>query len=407
MFPFIALGRVLRARGCRVTIAVNESYRSIVAECDCEFLPLATDAETHELLSDPGIWNPYRSAVIGARWGVSSLRKHFEVLRELAADSDAILAAPPQILAARLVQETLGRPLATICYIPWMIASSTAPPAIMGGMTLPRWAPRPMAKAYWWTVDAAGWALIGRHLNRFRGELGLPPVRRLFRWWNSPDLAIGLFPDWYAPPQPDWLPQLRLCGFPLYDGVQQPEISPELLDFCRAGGPPIAVTFGTGMMHADKLFRDVVEACRRGNRRALLLARHSDQIPADLPEGIRHVPYAPLLQLLPHCAAIIHHGGIGTTAKGLAAGCPQLIIPHAWDQLDNALRVERLGAGRRLSRQSASASSVSAALDKVLQPQTHANCRDIAGRFRGDDPLQQAAEWIEGLGVTRQAGTER
>jgi len=263
-----------------------------------------------------------------------------------------------------------------------------------------------MAKAYWWTVDAAGWALIGRHLNQFRRELNLPAVRRLFRWWTSPELAIGLFPEWYGVPQPDWPPQLKLCGFPLYDGVQQPVLDPELLDFCRAGEPPIAVTFGTGMMHADKLFREVVEACRRRGHRALLLARHPDQIPDDLPEGIRHVPYAPLLQLLPHCAAIIHHGGIGTTAKGLAAGCPQLIIPHAWDQLDNALRVEQLGAGRRLSRRSANARRVTAAIDAVLEPQVSTNCRNVADRFGIDDPLQQAAEWVELLGMTNRVNSQ-
>ena len=401
VFPFIALGRALRARGFRVTLAINESYRLLAEECGCEFVPLATDEETEELLSDPGIWNPYRSALIGARWGVSTLRKQYDLLSSLASGEEAILAAPPQILAARLVQEKLSRRLATIYYMPWMIASSTAPPEIMGGMSLPGWVPRPGGSLYWWLVDAAGWALIGRHLNRLRASLDLPPVRRLFRWWTSPELAVGLFPDWYGPPQPDWPPQLRLCGFPLFDGLQQPTLAPKLVESLDQGDPPIAITFGTGMKFADRLFSECVTACKRINHRALVLTRHADQLPSVLPDGVRHVSYAPLTQLLPHCAAVIHHGGIGTTAKGLATGCPQLIIPHAWDQLDNARRVERLGAGSTLSRKSVSPVALAARVNSLLTPAVRQRCAGVASRFGAGDPLEQAAAWIAELNPAR------
>src|SRR5258705_250294 len=74
----------------------------------------------------------------------------------------------------------------------------TAPPEMPGGLTIPAWSPRPLRRLYWLAVDAVAYAIVARPLNRVRAGLGLPPVRRLFRWWLSPDLVLGLFPGWYA-----------------------------------------------------------------------------------------------------------------------------------------------------------------------------------------------------------------
>ena len=176
------------------------------------------------------------------------------------------MAASPAILAARLIQESHGTPLASIYHIPFMIASSSAPPVMMGAWTLPRWAPRPVAWAYWRCFDAAGSALIGPQLAEVRRSLGLPPVKRIFQWWGSPQLGIGLFPDWYSPQQPDWPPQLRVAGFPNFDGDGDATLDPAVRQFCDAGEPPIVVTFGTGMQHAAELHQAVVQALQQSGR---------------------------------------------------------------------------------------------------------------------------------------------
>ncbi len=163
-------------------------------------------------------------------------------------------------------------------------------------------------------------------------------------------MAIGMFPEWYAKPQPDWPSQMRIAGFPRFDGQTEEKLDAKVFEFCQAGDPPIVFTFGTGMMHATDLFRQAVEACRQVGTRGILLTKHRANLPDALPTSVRHWEFVPLQQLLPHCAAIVHHGGIGTVAKALATGTPQLIIPHAWDQLDNARRVVQLGAGKMLNR---------------------------------------------------------
>ena len=121
----------------------------------------------------------------------------------------------------------------------------------------------------------------------------------------------------------------------------------------RAGAmtslPNCSMTPGSAMRHAQEFFAESVAACQRLGRRGLLLTRFAEQVPTDLPETIRHLEYVPFSRVLPRAAALVHHGGIGTTAQALAAGIPQLVMPLAHDQPDNAARLERLGVGRTIA----------------------------------------------------------
>jgi UDP:flavonoid glycosyltransferase YjiC (YdhE family) len=181
-------------------------------------------------------------------------------------------------------------------------------------------------------------------LNLLRGEVGLRPIEDVYRWIyseRSSKLFIGLWPDWYAPRQEDWPNSIVLAGFPNYDGSEDKPSSwkPENL-----AQKPIAVTAGTGVLDGQEFFSNAVKACVLLERPAYLLTRYKRQIPASLPNGISHIDYAPLSELLPSCAAILHHGGIGTISQAFLAGTPQLIVPRVGDQFDASRRLERLGA---------------------------------------------------------------
>jgi UDP:flavonoid glycosyltransferase YjiC (YdhE family) len=148
------------------------------------------------------------------------------------------------------------------------------------------------------------------------------------------------------------------------------------------------------MMHGARMFRAAIEACRLLGERGLLLTRFAQQLPAPLPAFVHHCDYAPFRKLFPRCGAVVHHGGVGTTAQALAAGIPQLILPMAWDQPDNARRVKRLGAGQWLLPNS-SAVRIAGALAGLLTPETRTRCRGVAARFGTGDPYEIAAQWIE------------
>jgi UDP:flavonoid glycosyltransferase YjiC (YdhE family) len=241
--------------------------------------------------------------------------------------------------------------------------------------------------------------MLAPAINALRSELGLPPASSILgTWWNSPDRVIGLFPDWFAAPQSDWPEQARLTGFPRYDEADTRDVDPDLDAFLDAGPPPIAFTPGTAMHHGSAFFAASVEACRRLNRRGLLLSQHAGHLPPSLPPTVRHVPYAPFSRLLPRCAAIVHHGGIGTTAQALAAGIPQVVTPFAHDQFDNAERVRRLGVGRSVKASRYTARSATRALAGLLDDAaTVAACRSIAARLRIDDSIDRTCDLIEAL----------
>jgi UDP:flavonoid glycosyltransferase YjiC (YdhE family) len=397
VYPYLGLGTRLRARGHRVTLVANEHFRALAEEQGLAFCPLVSNEETHELLADPDFWHPLRSASVMSAWGVRFIRRQYTLLAELASEEDALLAASPAILAARLVQEKLSKPLATIVLQPWLIPSVFAPPIMPGGLTLPRWAPRRVGHLYWRLLDAVANLYLGRHLSDLQTALGLTPVRRVFQWWLSPQLVIGMFPEWYGPPQADWPPQLRLAGFPLWDGRTNGALPPEVRELCQSGKPLVAVTFGTGMMHAARFFRAAVDACRMLGAHGLFLTKYGCQLPARLPPFIRHCEFAPFQQLFPQCAAVVHHGGVGTVAKAAAAGTPQLIFPWAYDQGDNAVRVKRLGVGDWLKPHQRKSPEIANVLARLMRPPIRERCRAVACQFGKQDALEIAAGWVEEL----------
>ena len=396
VFPHVGLGAALHARGHRVTLAAPETYRARAHALGIEFCALVTVAEVGRMLADPDLWHPFRSGMMMARWGGPMILRQYEALAALACQPDSVLVANPGVLAARLVQEKLGVPTASLLLQPGLLPSSTAPPEMPGGLTIPAWLPRPLRRLYWLAVDAAAYALVAPPLNRVRAGLGLSPVRRVFRWWLSPDLVIGLFPGWYAAPQPDWPSQLRLAGFGRFDGAWG-VLPEEVRMFCEGGSPPIAFTLGTGMTHAAGFFRTAVAACDALGARGLLLTKYPDVIPARLPPRVRHCAFAPFRQLLPLCGAVVHHGGVGTTAAALESGCPQLVLPLAWDQPDNAARVAGLGVGLSLGSRRRSSGHMSHALARLMAPEVGNRCRAIASRAGGENGLELAATWVEEL----------
>src|SRR5690606_34135251 len=187
-------------------------------------------------------------------------------------------------------------------------------------------------------------------LNRFRREHGLAPVRDIIRdWWHSPDRVIGLFPEWFGPPQPDWPKQTVLTGFPLFDEKGLRELPPGLEEFLQAGEPPVVFTPGSAMAHGHEFFEEGVKALELGGRRGLLLSRFPETVPKRLPESVRHFEYVPFSEVLPRSAALVYHGGVGTCAQALQAGIPHLVQHMAHDQLDNLSRVRDLGVGDGLA----------------------------------------------------------
>ncbi|HET6425383.1 MAG TPA: nucleotide disphospho-sugar-binding domain-containing protein [Planctomycetaceae bacterium] len=394
VFPYLALATALKSRGHRVTFVCSSGYEKEARHRGLEFRSLVDQTELTAWFRDPDFWHPTRHALVAARWGTSSIEAQYEVMRTFAEDEQAVMITSPAVMGARLVQERFERPLINVILQPWLIPSNIVPP-LLPVVSLPPGLPAFMGDAFWWVVDLVGDRLVGVPLNKVRRKLGLKPIRKALRWWFSPQRIIGLFPDWYGPPQTDWPRQIRLTGFVTDDGRTHATLPEDLRRECLES-PPLVFTFGTEMQAAAMLFAAGIEACRLLNRRALILTKYPHQLLQPLPDHVRHIEYAPFSQLFPLCAAVVHHGGIGTTARCLQAGAPQLIAPFAFDQRDNAARVQRLGVGGALPRGRWTARDLAAALEPLLQPEVKQRCETLREKANLDGTTV-AVEHIEQL----------
>ncbi len=396
--PFVGLGRALQARGHRVTLVTNGYFEPLARQAGFEFEPLGTAEDYLAVLRDPAVWHPAKGFPIVIEWGVlKPLRAIYELLESRYVPGETVVAAPLLAFGARIAQEKLGIPLVSITLQPAMFRGLSRV-SKLPSLPVSNRMPKLWNQWLYWLIDVGVIdRLIAPETNAFRAELGLPPARRFFHdWWFSPDRIVGLFPDWYAPPPDDWPAQLRLTGFPLYDESESTPVAPEVEEFLAEGEPPVVFTPGSGMRHGKEFFEAAADACRRLGRRAALVTRFHDQVPARLPEGIRAFDFVPFSRLFPRSAAVVHHGGIGTSAQGLAAGVPQLLMPMAYDQLDNAARLERLGVSRTIPPRRFKGSAVADALHRILNaPDLSLRCREIAGRLRDANPLPETCRLIE------------
>jgi rhamnosyltransferase subunit B len=411
--PMIALGQALRQRRHRVIFISNPYFEELARRLDLEFTGFGSaqhlvhsmhGATQRSCGTGPARVPPGRYLAQGLdRWrrrsrGVlGTMRWLYEEIEREHIPGETVLVARGNAFGARIAREKLGIPLATVHLQPAMFRSEYDAPGlpVPDGSGLWR---RLARRSLWAAIDMyADWLLLPE-TNGFRAELGLSPVRRLFsKWIHSPDLVLGLFPDWFAPPQPDWPPATHLLGFPLFDERGMREVSAEFESFMNAGEPPVVFTAGSFHRNSRAFFETSVGVCPRLGIRGLLLSASPGCIPANLPERVLHLPYVPLSTVLSRASAIVHHGGVGTAGLAFAAGTPQLVVPFTDDQSDNAARIERAGAGIRLPL-AAFRQEAAPRLKELMGSQRIAEaCRSLASRMSERNPLAEATRLIENL----------
>jgi UDP:flavonoid glycosyltransferase YjiC (YdhE family) len=418
--PMIGLGAALAARGHRVQIITNPYFEEIVAQAGLEFLAIGTREDYVQLTQHPDLWHPIRGPqMVLNHASTVLLRSVYELLTENLSPGNTILCAHALDLASRVAGEKFDVPVASINFAPTMFWTLHDTPRLKGALLGPR-VPKWLKRLQFWFADAiVSPRLWGNELNRMRAELGLAPVGHIFtHWLHATDLVLGLFPDWFGPPQPDWPPNTRAVGFPLWDSpgsgpilrsaatscdsvdrkMGTDPLADELRDFLHAGPPPIAFSPGSANREAHSFFAAAVDACRGLGRRGILLTKYADQLPNNLPETVRHFGFLPLSKLLPRTAAFVHHGGIGSCAQGLASGVPHLVQPMSYDQFDNTRRLVRLGVAKEISRRAFRGPAVAAALSPLLgSSEVAARCREFAARCDGPAALSAACDALEEL----------
>ena len=366
LFPFLKLALGLRARGHAVTFVAPSLHESTVRQSALVFHGTFADPV---ILDHPDLWHPRRGFAVLWPAVERGLRELAPLVARLPPGQPCVIVAHPLALAAAELCRAESREVRVVAAY---LAPSNIPtvydPLMMGPLSIPRWVPR-RVRAWMWRRVARRYVdpVVLPGINAERAAAGLAPAPGLLQLMKEgPDLSLTLFPEWFARSQPDWPRPLVTGDFALHDPDPDAAFSKELVAFLQQDGKPVVFTPGTANQQAGRYFELALEVVRKLNRRAIFLTPNRAQVPADLPPSVLWQAYLPLQQLLPHAAALVHHGGIGTTAEALRAGVPQLIVPLAFDQFDNAARVAALGAGLSLRHARLSARSLCRKLEQLL-----------------------------------------
>lgn len=391
--PFIGIGQQLKKRGFRVALITSQYFETQARSVGLEFFGLGNAEDYQAIIQDPDLWSPDKGFKIFAdRVVFPIMEPAYEIIAGFD-PSKTILVAQGQFFAAHIAHEKSGFPFITIHLQPAAFRSVHEFP--LSPVSLPPF----VIRGLFGLIDALVLdRLFAPNINRFRQRLNLPAINKIFGdWMHSPQKNLGLFPDWFARPQPDWPPQTQLTSFVYYDKQNGNEELPEgLARFLSAGSAPIIFTAGTAMKHAGQFFLDCIEACQLLGQRGILLTQHPEQLPSELPQGIQHFAYLPFSEVLPCALALVHHGGIGTTAQAIAAGIPQVIRPMAHDQPDTAARVEKLGIGATLSPGKFNAASLAEKLTPLITSQVVLDrCKSYADKIHPDRSLDETCTIIE------------
>ncbi|WP_027359884.1 glycosyltransferase [Desulforegula conservatrix] len=399
VYPMLGLGVELKKRGHEIIVCTYGYFEDLVKETGLDFKMVGTKEQYLDTISHPDLWNPLKSFLhLFKMGGDTIMRGQYEAAKELNLPGRTLIAASCLATGARLANEKLGIPLVSVLYQPTALWSDYETPRFYG-LATGKNVPKILKRAQYYILHMLLFGpTITRGTNQFRKELGLPLIAKIDPWLLSEECILNLFTDWFAQIQPDWPANIFYGGFPLWDGAEVTPLQPEVQEFMENGLPPVIFTPGTANMHAEKFFRIAADVCFEMGVRGVFLSRFSHQIPASLPEGVVHFEYAPLSRLLKGSTAIVHHGGIGTTAQALSCGTPQIIMPFSFDQFDNADRIERLGAGLAIKSSEFSHQTLKRALGQIIDQNGHRNkCAEISSRFGEKNPVDESCDIIDGF----------
>jgi UDP:flavonoid glycosyltransferase YjiC (YdhE family) len=400
--PYLALGKGLGDAGLDVRMATHARFESMVRDIGLEYLPVVGDPRD-TLEGEAGQrWLEAGKSTLSFTKRMMDASESFawQVLDDYwraSQDSDAILFPPLAALPAFSILEKLRIPgfPAYLQHIhpSWSYPSAMAMPLpALGGiynrLTYP-------------LVGQLFWQSMRSLINRWRVRtLGLPPYswKGPFHAWQHRRIPCfyGFSPSVIPKPR-EWGDEVHITGYWSRETPADWQPDPALVDFVESGSAPVFVGFGsmTGRDPKD-VTGMIVEALARSGQRGVLLSGWSGLGGVRLPDDVLQLDSAPFDWLFPRMAAVVHHGGAGTTGSGLRAGVPSIVVPFFGDQFFWGWRVEDLGAGPKpISRKRLSVERLAAAIRRsVDDKEMRRRAAALGERIRCEDGVAAAVEAI-------------
>ncbi len=406
--PMLALADGLRRAGHSVTLAVPRGMEGLAAAHGIAAIGSGSDVLQLVQAHAADLHRPLRAFTVLLRECKRELQLQLDEMERLVPGHDLVVGAGLQ-LAAAAVCAAHRVAFRHVLYTPCLLPAPDHPPFWMPRRRLPGW----LCRWLHWAPDVVNGKLLLAPLARYRQDHGLPPIGLPIAEMVGDFPLLACEPGLAAAPgrfagvveQTGWLPPPA--------GTHQ-ALDPTLSAWLDAGTPPIQVGFGS---MTDRAPAATVALCQRlaqrTGRRVLLLRGWSDH-PTSADPAVHVIDGAPHSALIPRCALTIHHGGSGTSHAAAAAGTPQIVVPHLFDQFDFAFRLERAGvAARSLSRAEwlPDARGVDRVMGRIAEvldvPAVLTKCRALAAMMAGRDGVGAAISALERQVAMHHAGTWR
>jgi sterol 3beta-glucosyltransferase len=415
--PFVALGIRLQRSGHRVRLAARDSFQEFVTSHGLEFASLGKEPGRQEadsflvalssLARVAGSFVPGRKAPIWPDqlpWLNDLVERSWRACEDADAVVSGILFFWVQSFAERLnVPWFIGllQPCTPTRAFPNLFLTAMFPSITNLGSSLNMLTHR--------VVERLFYAVSLRLINLARRDvLKMPPLpnaKPIAQFYNERAVVMCAYSPTLSPRPTDWPQSHQVTGYWFLENTNwNPPL--ELVEFLSSGPPPIYVGFGSfSDKDPDKLTSVVVKALERVRQRGVLLTGWGGLSRSDLPETIFPIASVPHDWLFPRMAAIVHHGGAGTTGSAIRAGIPAVSIPWRADHPFFANRAYAIGVSTRpIPKKKLTADRLTAALDLVLHDPHIRNCTSAAAReFGKEDGLLLATTLIE-QGIGRKVG---
>jgi UDP:flavonoid glycosyltransferase YjiC (YdhE family) len=421
--PFIALGKKLQEYGHRVRIGTHGNFRELVRDNGLEFYSIGGDPELlmAYMVKNPGVLPSIESVKAG---DVAARRAELEAMFQgtwractEACDehdveegvdpqqarpfvADAIISNPPTY-ASLHIAERLAIPLHYMFTMPW--SPTTAFPHPLAQMDSSRTDAGRRNYLSYTQIEVLTWLGLTDIINRFRRRtLLLEPIDPTWGTNLVERLKVPYTYCWspaLIPKPADWGAHIGVSGFFFLPSATDYKPDPKLQAFLDAGEPPVYIGFGSIVIDdPDGFTKLILEAVQKSGVRALVSKGWSNVGGSDVPDNVFLLGNVPHDWLFRHVSAVVHHGGAGTCAIGLALGKPTVIVPFFGDQFWWAGIVHRAGAGpQAVPYKKLTADILADNIKSALKPETKAKAEELSEKMKGEDGVAVAAEQFHNL----------
>lgn len=406
--PYLALGKGLNKAGHVVRFVAHENFGALVRAHDVEFWPIA--GNTQDVAQSPEMRKLLEKgnfiAIMGEmRKGAQDNALAFAQGGLAACEGmDLIIAGLGGMFIGVALAEKLNIQFMQAHYIPFS-PTREYPHALFPGLpaflgsSLNR-VSYPLAQQMMWQGFRSADTIARQQVLGLRKASFWGPYRD-DRFTQNP-ILYGYSPA-VIPPPADWNEQMQVTGYWFLDPADDWTPPADLLRFLEAGGLPVFIGFGSmSTQHPEETTQSIVQALARTRQRAVLLSGWGGLRLDDLPDTIYMLDAAPFSWLFPRMAAVVHHGGAGTTSAGLRAGVPSIIVPFFADQPFWGQRVADLGVGpepipfKRLTTDRLAQAIEIAVTDQSMRQRA----AKLGTKIRAEDGIAQAADVIQQLGYS-------